>query len=164
MAMQKKVLVAYYSRTGNTERVAKDVAAKLGADIERITDKRDRKGFFGFLFGGRDAARKFKTEIGEPVKDPANYDITVVGTPVWAWNMTPAVRTYIEKNKSRLNDIALFVTSGSTGSDKIAACMEELSGKKAASVAGFTSTDMKKKNAYSEKIDSFADALKRRGF
>ncbi len=41
----KKILVAYYSKTGNTKRAAEDIAKSLGADLEEIKDKRNRKGF-----------------------------------------------------------------------------------------------------------------------
>ena len=39
-----KILIAYYSKTGNTERVAKDLASQLGADLEKVIDRKNRKG------------------------------------------------------------------------------------------------------------------------
>ena len=44
-----KVLVVYYSRTGNTKFVAEAIAQSLEADIEEIKDGKNRMGVFGFL-------------------------------------------------------------------------------------------------------------------
>ena len=44
-----KVLVVYYSRTGNTRFVAETIAQSLEADIEEIKDRKNRMGIFGFL-------------------------------------------------------------------------------------------------------------------
>ena len=89
------ILVFYCSRTGNTERVAKDLVARLHADVERIDDKADRDGIAGYLSALYDSLRKVAADIAKPQKDPANYSLTVVGTPIWAWNMTPAARAYL---------------------------------------------------------------------
>ncbi|MHB9155725.1 MAG: flavodoxin family protein [Endomicrobiales bacterium] len=110
MADGKKILVVYYSRTGTTGRVAKDIAARLDADIEKITDLKKRSGAAGRLYAGRDAVRRSTTEIGPVEKNPADYDLTVIGTPIWAGNMTSAVRTYLGNTKTRVKNIACFST------------------------------------------------------
>jgi flavodoxin len=155
----RKVLVVYYSKSGNTERAAKDIAARLNGDLEKITDKKERKGFWGFLFGGRDAMRKYKTEIGDSQKNPLNYDVTVIGTPIWAANMTPAVRTYVENNKAGFKNFAIFATSGSTGLGKAQADMETLMGKKTTASILFTARDLRNEKTYGEKLSSFISGL-----
>ena len=67
-----KILVAYYSRTGQTRKLALDIAEKLKAEIDEIKDKRKRKGFLGYILAGRDAFRKNLTEI-EYNKNPEDY-------------------------------------------------------------------------------------------
>ncbi len=48
-----KVLIAYYSRTGHTEQVAKEIAARCQADVDRIRDDGvDRSGLWGYLRSG----------------------------------------------------------------------------------------------------------------
>ena len=47
-------LVVYYSRTGVTKKVAEAISQMLGADIEEIIDRRDRRGPKGFFTGGRE--------------------------------------------------------------------------------------------------------------
>ncbi len=45
-------------------------------------------------------------------KDPAKYDLVVIGTPVWGWNITPPVRTYLQENKDKFKKVAFFKTCG----------------------------------------------------
>lgn len=157
----KKILVVYYSKTGNTERVGQDIASRLGADSEKIIDLKKRSGILGWILGGRDATRKLTTEIGQPVKDPAAYDIVVIGTPMWGWNMTPAVRAYVEKMKDKLKNVAFFGTSGGSSLDKTFSQLEELAGKKAVASVGFVAPELRDKTKYGEKMAAFIEAVKK---
>ncbi len=105
-----KSLVVYYSRTGNTKFVAEEVAAQLGADIEEIVDLKNREGTTGWLTAGRDGMDNRLTEIAETKKNPDDYDLVVVGTPVWAWSPSAAVRTYVGKHDFVGRKVALFFT------------------------------------------------------
>lgn len=124
-----RALVAYYSRSGNTRRVAEVIAAELGADLEPITDRTERHGLLGYLRAARDAIRGRGTAIGEPVHNPATYDLVVVGTPVWASAVTPAIRTYLARHAGRLPDAALFLTHGGTGRERVFSQMTALCGR-----------------------------------
>jgi flavodoxin len=157
----KKVLVVYYSRTGNTKKVAEDIAGALNADIEQIIDKKDRSGMSGYFKAGKDAASGTQAEI-EPIKnDPAKYDLVVMGTPIWAWTMTPAIRTYITNNKAAFKEIAIFTSSGGSRPEKTVERMETLAGKKAKAYIGFFDTEYKEKNKtkYEEKLQGFVAKL-----
>jgi flavodoxin len=79
-----KSLVVYYTRTGNARFVAETIAAEVGADIEEVIDLKKRSGILGWLRGGSDARKGKETEITQTQKVPANYDLIVVGTPIWA--------------------------------------------------------------------------------
>lgn len=106
-----KSLVVYYTRTGKTKFVAETIATELGAEIEEIVDLKKRVGKLGWLMGGKDATRKSLTEIAPTTKAPQDYDFIVIGTPIWAWSPTPAVRTYIKQNNLVGKGVALFYTS-----------------------------------------------------
>lgn len=163
MAQERKVLVVYYSRTGNTERAAKDVAAALHADLERLVDKKNRRGVWGFLGGGRDAMKQNKTEIEPLQKDPGAYGLVVLGTPVWAGNMTPAIRTYLGMNKGKMKQTAYIITAGSTRAEKIVPLCEEVAGNRPVAYAGFTATELKDDKVYREKLAKFIKVLHNTG-
>ena len=93
-----KSLVVYYTRTGNAKFIADKIAANIGADAEEIIDMKKRSGPIGFLSGGKDATQGKETKIGEIKLSPKDYDLIIIGTPVWSSSPTPAIRTYINHN------------------------------------------------------------------
>lgn len=154
-----RVLVAYYSRTGNTARVARDIAIRLGADLEEIRDKIDRTGVIGYCRALWDSMREAVVDIVEPRKDPAEYSLTVVGTPVWAWRMAPAVRAYLRKIRGRAGALGFFVTSGATDARQVVPRMEEAAGCEAVASTGFDAMTLKDPLAYEKRISVFVATL-----
>ena len=107
-----KSLVVYYSRTGKTKFVAETIAEKLGSGIEEIVDLKGREGKMGWMSATRDASNEKETPIAPTKKNPKDYDLLIIGTPVWAFNLTPAIRTYIKNNDLSGKKVALFFTLG----------------------------------------------------
>ena len=121
-----KSLVVYYSRSGNTRFVAEKISQKIGGDIEEVIDKKRRKGPLGFVIGGFDATRGRKTDIAEMKKSPRDYDLIVVGTPMWNKRTTPAVRTYLEDYKFSEKRVALFCTNNGSKSERVFKTLKEI--------------------------------------
>ena len=106
-----KSLVIYYTRTGNAKFVAQTIAATIGADVEEVIDLKKRSGPLGFLSGGKDATQGKETQIAETKKSPKDYDLIIVGTPVWSSGPTPAIITYLKHNDGLSGKkVALFFT------------------------------------------------------
>ena len=105
-----KTLVVYYSRTGNTKFVAEEITAELGADIEEVVDLKKRGGKMGYLSASRDATTNRQTSIAETKRNPADYELIVIGTPVWFWSLSSAIRTYVAKHDLSGMNVALFFT------------------------------------------------------
>jgi flavodoxin len=110
-----KTLVIYYTRTGNTKFIAETIAAELGADIEEVVDLKNRQGKLAFLPAGRDAMRGKETEIDQTKRTPADYDLIIIGQPVWAGSPTPAIRTYLNKNDLSGKKVALLFSDINLG-------------------------------------------------
>lgn len=126
MLETKKVLVVYYSRSGTTKMVANEISTALKCDIEEIIDKKKRRGIFALVLAGRDAVFKKTTEIAATKFDPKDYDIVIIGTPTWASSIPPAIRTYVQKNMSKLNNIALFCTFNGSGELGVEKALKEI--------------------------------------
>ena len=114
---QMKKLVAYYSRTGNTKFVAEKIADHLDAETCEVIDKKNRKGKLIFLTGGYAALREKLTKI-EVNKTIEDYDFIIVGSPVWAGKIAPAIRTFLVQNDFSDKQVALFVTLGGNKAEK----------------------------------------------
>lgn len=158
-----KALVIYYSRSGNTRKVAEAIAEALRADVEveleEIVDTKKRKGVFGFIVAGKDAALKRTTTI-EPIKaDLSSYDLVVIGTPVWAGTVASPVRTFLSKHGSNVKQSAFFCTTGGTGIKGALRVMEELCGKTPAATLGFTEKKLKDAEGVAAGVKAFVEKL-----
>ena len=107
-----KTLVVYYSRTGTTRKVAGTLAERLGADLEELMDTKSRKGVIGWLRAARDGTKKALVPIGPVTYDPGQYDVVLVGTPIWGGQICAAVRTYLTENGARVGKVGFFMTHG----------------------------------------------------
>jgi flavodoxin len=122
-----KTLVIYYSKSGNTRRVAEEIQKALGADTEELVEVgAKRSGFFGFLFAGRDGMRGRPSRIEPAKKQPADYDLVFVGSPVWGFNLVPAVRSFLTATDLKGKPVAFFCTMGGTGDKQTLGSMREL--------------------------------------
>jgi flavodoxin len=107
-----KILIVYYSRTGSTKKVAEALQTQLACDIEEIKTKKSYAGPVGFILAGKEASQRALPEIEPTEKNLANYDLVILGTPIWAWNISSPLRTYINKNKEKFSKVAVFCTMG----------------------------------------------------
>ena len=179
-----KTLIIYYSRTGTTKKIGDAIVSVLNhkvgeedednCDTEEIIDTKNRSGAIGYLMAGKDATLKSTTKIEEVKKNPAVYDAVIIGTPVWAWNMSAAIRTYLVENKENLEKvpkIAFFCTMGGNGAEKAFKEMAGLLGREnLASIPtfvlktkdalnGFTEEGMMKLD-FKEKVKKFVGSLR----
>ncbi|MFH1221547.1 MAG: hypothetical protein V1492_00505 [Candidatus Micrarchaeota archaeon] len=155
-----KTLVVFYSRTGTTKKLAEDMAAALGCDTEELLDTRDRKGVMGYLLAGRDATLKSLTTLQPLQKDPAAYDLVLIGTPVWSFNISVPVRAYIVENWEKFRRVAFFCTQGSTGAENAFREMEMLCGKKPIAKLAVSTRDVVNRK-YEEKLTEFIQEVSR---
>jgi len=137
----KKTLVAFYSRTGTTRKVANEIAKSLKCDVDEIIDEKKREGILGYLRSGKDATFKNPAKI-KTSKDPSKYDLVVIGTPIWAYNMCSAVRTYITNNKDKFKKVAFFCTQGGSGGSTAFKSIRELCNKAPVLTIEFNAEDV----------------------
>lgn len=153
-----KTLIVYYTRTGNTRRCAELLAKETGADVEEIVDNTRRDGIFGYMKSGFQAAMRITVKIEQTKKEPKDYDMVILCTPVWANNITPAIRTYLKGNNLENKKVALLITHGGSGEKKTEREFKKLTEK--SEFAGMHAIKMREmKNAEGE-IKEFSKALK----
>ena len=151
-------LVVFYSRTGATKRVGETLAEMLDCDSEELLDTKKRSGPLGFLLAGKDATAKKLTKLTDIKRDPALYDLIILGTPIWAGTLSSATRTYIANNKSKFKRVAFFCTHGGGESQQLFAEMESLCER--SPVSSFAIKEEEVKNgAHQDKLRQFADEL-----
>lgn len=109
-----KKLVIYYSLEGNTKFIAENIASAVGADVLELTPKKDinTKSPMRFLLGGGQVVRKEKPELLPFAKNPQDYDILFIGTPVWAFTYAPVLKTFFSDIQLKGKKIAVFCCHG----------------------------------------------------
>jgi flavodoxin len=153
-----KILVLFYSRTGTTRQVGLEIANQLKCDNEEIIDLKDRMGPINWLGAGRDAMKKRLTEIKEIPRDIGTYDLIIIGSPNWAGSICPAIRTFLEKNKSNIKKAAFFCTMGGDKPGNVFIQMEEYCSKPAAILS--VQTKEVKDKSYINKLENFVNLIK----
>ncbi|MCL2687987.1 MAG: flavodoxin [Methanobrevibacter sp.] len=152
-----KILITYYSRTNITKKVAETIQKNLDCDIEEIIDLKNRSGIFGWIKSCVDAIRGKETKIKPLGKDPSDYDLVIIGTPVWASTMSSATLTYLKENKEKFKEVSFFCTCGSGGYEETFSKMEEIAGK-AIETLFITKEDLD--SSLESKIQSYAEKFK----
>lgn len=150
-------LIVYYSRTNVTKGIANLIQKELNCDIEEITDDGKYEGKLGFLKGGMNATMGRPSDINPISKNPADYDLVIIGTPVWSSNMAPPIFTYLIQNRDKIKSMASFCTCMGGGYDKALERIAEVSGKEQISTMFLTSKDIENP---SEKINNFINEIK----
>ncbi len=115
---KKKVLVVYFSATGTTRQVAKQIAKIADADICEIiptkpysgadldwTNKQSRSSVEMNDLKARPAIKPFSVDMSK-------YDFVFLGYPIW-WDLAPrTVNTFIETTNLAGKTVIPFATSG----------------------------------------------------
>ena len=121
----KKVLVAYFSWGGNTREVAKLIHEKTGGDLFEIKKETPypREYKPATEIGKKEREENQRPKLAGPLPDLKQYDVILVGYPIW-WYIEPMpVKTFVEAQDLSGKIILPFATSG--GSD-ITASVEDL--------------------------------------
>jgi flavodoxin len=156
-----KTLVVYYSKSGNTRRVAEEIAKALGGETEALVEIGvKRSGILGFLFAGRDGMRGRASQIEAPRKRPADDDLVFIGSPVWGGNVAPAVRSYLAAANLKGKPVALFCTMGGTGDKKTFESMRELcQGARLLGELAVPQAELRSPDALAERVSRWAKEM-----
>ena len=112
-----QIVVVYYSRTGKTRMVAEKLAAALGADLEEVREAKSRSGMRGFAGGIKDAMLKRPAELVSSHSTEGRTTV-VLGMPVWANRVPPAVRAYVETVDLADKTVCAFCTADASSGKK----------------------------------------------
>ena len=125
-------LVAYFSASGTTERVAKSLAQAIGADLFEITpaepysaadlnwnDKRSRSSV-------EMNDESCRPAIASHVENMEQYDVVFVGFPIWWYREPSIIDTFMEAYDFAGKTVVPFATSGGSGIGEAGANMAAL--------------------------------------
>ena len=129
--MSKK-LVAYFSASGTTAKVAKKMAEAIGADLFEI---KPEKPYTGADLNWQNKNSRSSVEMNDRSSRPAiavkaadmpQYDVVFVGFPVWWYREPSIIDTFMESYDFAGKTVIPFATSGGSGLGDSAANMQKL--------------------------------------
>lgn len=110
---QPKVLVAYFSYTGNTEQGAQLMADMLGADLVAIEMEHPYRGNI-YDVSQRDLNQDARPALATHIVDMAQYDVVLVGYPTWWGTMPMPLFTFLNEYDFSGKTLLPFSSHGST--------------------------------------------------
>ena len=131
-----KTLVVYYSASGNTERVAKDIAEAAGADLfEIVPTEVYTSEDLNWTNSDSRVSREHDDEslrdvplTTTEVPDWDSYDTVFIGYPIW-WGIAAwPVDTFVKNNNFTDKTVIPFATSSSSGMGQSGTLLSEMAG------------------------------------
>ncbi len=120
---EMKTLVAYFSATGTTEAVARDLAEAAGATLFEIRpevkytaadlDWRDKQSRSSLEMQDKSS----RPAIVKDLEDADSYDTIYIGFPIWWYTAPTIINTFIDTYGFKGKTVIFFATSGGSGID-----------------------------------------------
>lgn len=113
----QKVLVAYYSYSGNTEAVAKQIAQATGGTLFEITTSHPYPEAYNAMTAQakKEIQAGFKPELTSKPENWEEYDMVFVGSPNWWGTYAPAVSAFLAAYAFDGKTVVPFFTHGGGG-------------------------------------------------
>lgn len=109
-----KVLIAYYSQSGNTKAVAEQIRAKFGGDMLEITLANPypagESETIEIVQAQRDG--NMLPELGGAAVNIADYDVVFIGTPIWFGTASLPVLSFVASHDFSGKTVIPFYTCG----------------------------------------------------
>lgn len=131
-----KTLMVYYSASGNTERVAKDIAEAAGADLfEIVPTEVYTRDDLDWTNPDSRVSREHDDEslrdvplTTTEVPDWDSYDTVFIGYPIW-WGIAAwPVDTFVKNNDFTGKTVIPFATSSSSGMGQSGSLLADMAG------------------------------------
>lgn len=112
-----KILVAYFSHSGNTKGIAEDIQKKTGADIFEITTVNKYSSDYNTVLDEAKAEQNdnARPELSSKVENMEQYQTIIIGFPIWWGDMPMAVYSFLDEYDLSGKTVLPFCTHGGSG-------------------------------------------------
>ncbi len=112
-----KILVAYFSHSGNTKGIAEDIQKKTGADIFEITTVNKYSSDYDTVLDEAKAEQKdnARPELSSKVETMDQYQTVIIGFPIWWGDMPMALYSFLDEYDLSGKTVLPFCTHGGSG-------------------------------------------------
>ena len=126
--MSDKVLIAYFSHSGNTQRIAELIQELTGGALHRIEPEQSYPTSYNLTV---DQAKKeiktgFKPTLKSSSLDLGAYDTIFIGSPNWWSTIAPPIATFLSDKDLSGKTVIPFCTHGGGSLGKLETAIKEL--------------------------------------
>lgn len=116
-----KVLIVYYSWSGNTKRLADEIASEIPVNTE-VELKVPAGTFSEDMYQTYDIFKKQLAANNYPAIqklsiNPGDFDLILVGSPVWGGKPASPIHTFLDQIQGFKGEVASFYTDAGTVGD-----------------------------------------------
>lgn len=113
----KKILIAYFSHSGNTSQAAEQIHALTGGDIAELKTETPYPTSYNECteIAKQERETNARPKLATKIGNINNYDVIFIGYPIWWYTAPMAVHTFLESHDLSGKTVIPFCTSG--GSD-----------------------------------------------
>jgi flavodoxin len=114
-----KILIAYFSRSGNTRTVAEQIHKTVGGDLFEIKTATPYPESYNAVLeqGKRELDANIRPPLANVVSNMASYDIVFIGYPIWFGTTPPPIVSFLTVYDFSGKTVIPFCTSGSSSGD-----------------------------------------------
>ena len=115
--MAEKILIAYYSKTGNTKRAAEEIAKMTGGTLHSIVPQKTYPdSYFATVAVAKwESLKGEKPALADKVEGIGGYDKILVGFPIWWFGYPQLIKTFMESYDFDGKKVYPFCTHGGSG-------------------------------------------------
>ena len=124
----KKVLIAYYSWSGNTKAVAEEIHKQIGGDLQAIVPVTPYSETYAVTVAKakQEQLSNARPAIKTQIPNIDEYDTVLLGYPNWWGSYPMLIATFAENNKLDGKTIAPFYTHGGGGEQRCSSDLRKL--------------------------------------
>jgi len=113
----KKILVAYYSWSGNTREIASQIQKATGGDIVEIQPVVPYSSDYDTVTkqAKQEIESGYKPALKTKIDNINSYDVVFIGSPIWWGTIAPPVATFLSEYDLSGKTVVPFVTHGGGG-------------------------------------------------
>jgi flavodoxin len=115
--MNKKILVAYFSHSGNTRVIANQIRESVGGDIFEIVAVDPYPGDYDAVVeqARKELREEFRPKLKTKVENVESYNVVFVGYPIWWGTIPMPVATFLSEYDFSGKTIVPFCTHAGSG-------------------------------------------------
>ncbi|MCM1331621.1 MAG: flavodoxin [Bacteroides sp.] len=115
----KKVLVVYFSHTGNTRTIAGYIHDTVKSDMVEIKTVNTYTDDYDTLLeqARKEVASEYCPPLTTKIENISSYDVVFIGYPIWVETAAPPIRTFLTTHDLAGKTVVPFCTSGTSSAE-----------------------------------------------